>query len=217
MSFPSTIDWDDHWKTTDREELSEMRAAGERTIDRLERLYESLPASLADVGCGPAFMLFEFARRHPEVDLYGYDAADSVVRRNRSLAAERGLDALTFETAWLPMFEVNRRFECVTCLATLHYVAEPRAALRALYDRVEPGGRLIFNYPNRYTRRMYREDPETDHERFELVLDGENLLSYDGVRETLSRPPRSFWKAVGEDDWRSLGRVNPCVVITKSP
>lgn len=215
MSFPSTIDWDDHWESTDRGGLDEMRAAGERTVDRLERFFDGFPGSLADVGCGPAFMLFEAANRHPDVDLYGYDAAASVVRRNRSIAAEREVDGLRFETARLPALDVDRRFECVTCIATLHYVADVRSALDALYSRVAPGGHLVFNYPNRYTRRMYREDPDTDPERFELVLDGENLLTYEDIEATLSRRPRSFWKAVDEDDWRSIGRVNPCVIVTK--
>ena len=215
MSFPSTIDWDDHWEATDRDELDEMRAAGERMVDRLERLFDGFPASLADVGCGPAFMLFEAARRHPDATLFGYDAAESVVRRNRSIADERGADTLRFEMARLPELNVDHRFECVTCIATLHYVADVRSALDALYSRVAPGGRLIFNYPNRHTRRAYLEDPPADPERFELVLDGENLLTYEAIEGILSRRLRSFWKAVDEDDWRSIGRANPCVIVDK--
>lgn len=62
---------------------------------------------------------------------------------------------------------------------------------------------------------MYRDDPATDPERFELVLEGENLLTYDRIREITGRRPRSFWKPVDEDDWQSIGRTNPRVVIER--
>ncbi|ELZ54410.1 MULTISPECIES: class I SAM-dependent methyltransferase [Halorubrum] len=215
MAFPSTIDWEEHWRTTDRASLDGMRAAGERMADRLDRLFEPFPESVADVGCGPGFALFALSRRHPEASLFGYDAAESVLRGNRSLADAEGAENLTFETARLPEFDVDRRFECVTCIATLHYVEAIVPAIEALYARVEPGGRLIFNYPNRHTRAAYRSDPETDPERFELLLDGENLLTYDEIRDALGTRPRSFWKAVGEDDWRSIGQTNPCVIVEK--
>lgn len=209
------MDWDAHWERTDRAELSEMRTAGVRMASRLERYLDGPPDSLADVGCGPAFMLLELADRHPDATLVGYDVAPSVLRENRRRAAERGLDRLSFRRARLPDLDLGRTFGCVTCLATLHYVADIERALEGLLAHVEPGGVLVFNYPNRYTRRMYERDPETDPDRFELVLAGENLLSYDRIETVTGRRPRSFWRAVGEDDWRSLGRRNPCVVLER--
>lgn len=215
MTFPSTIDWETHWKNTDRTELPEMEAAGRRMARRLERYFESFPASLVDVGCGPAFALFELAGRHPHTEFVGYDAAESVLRENRSRAADRGLDNLAFRSATLPGLSAERTFGCVTCIATLHYVADIETAIATLLAHVEPGGALVFNYPNRHTRRTYRNDPDADAERFELVLRGENLLTYDEIERITGRRPASFWKAVGEDDWRSLGRANPCVVLEK--
>jgi len=213
--FPATIDWEDHWAATDRAELSEMRAAGERMARRLERYFDSFPASVADVGCGPAFTLFELATTHPGTELVGYDAARSVLRENRARAADRDLENLAFRHGVLPELSADRRFECVTCIATLHYVADVATAVERLLAHVKPGGTLVFNYPNRHTRRMYRGDPTTDPERFELLLEGENLLSYDRIRKITGRRPRSFWKAVDEDDWRSIGQTNPCVVIER--
>lgn len=215
MTSSGTIDWDAHWASADRSELGDMRAAGERMARRLERYFDPFPASVADVGCGPAFALFELAASHPTSEFVGYDAAASVLRRNRSRVADLGVDNLAFRRATLPGFAVERTFECVTCIATLHYVADIEDAIRALLARVEPGGTLIFNYPNRHTRRTYENDPDADPERFELVLRGDNLLTYPEIERVTNRRPRSFWKAVGEDDWRSLGQTNPCVVIEK--
>lgn len=215
MTASSTIDWDAHWEHADRTDLSEMQAAGERMAHRLERYFDSFPPSLAAVGCGPAFMLFELAPDHPETNLAGYDPAASVMQENESLAADREFHNLTFHRGSLPTFSAERTVACITCIATLHYVADIETAIARLLAHVEPGGVLIFNYPNRYTRRMYQNDPDTNTERFKLVLRGENLLTYEGIRCVTNRQPRSFWKAVGEDDWRTLGQKNPCVIIEK--
>ena len=211
--FDATIDWERHWERTDRDELEEMRAAGERMGDRLERYFESFPATLADVGCGPAFMLFELASAHPGSEFFGVDPAGSVLERNRELAADRELSNLHFRRGSLPALDLDREFGCVTCIATLHYVADIQRAIGQLLDTVAPGGTLVFNYPNRHTKQMYERNPEADRERFELVLNGENLLTWGEIERIGGERPRSFWKAVEEPDWRSIGQTNPCVAI----
>lgn len=215
MAFASTIDWDAYWETTDRETLPEMEKAGERMARRMQRYFDSFPETVADVGCGPAFMLFELAATHPETEFVGYDAAESIVSANTKHADDDNIDNLTFQHGSLPDFAPGRTFQCITCIATLHYVADIETALETLFAHVDPGGVLIFNYPNTHTRQEYRTDPETDPDRFELVLQGENLLTYEEIRRVLDRRPRSFWKAVGEEDWRVVGQKNPCVVIEK--
>lgn len=212
-AFPHTIDWDAHWAGTDREELDEMRAAGRRMADRLLRYFDGPPASVLDVGCGPAFTLFSLAER-TDADLHGVDAAASVVEHVRALAEDRGV-GVDFRTGSLPDLDLGRTFDCVLCVATLHYVAEIETAVERLYDHVTPGGSLVFNYPSRHTRATYRSDPGTDPERFDLVLNGENLLTYEDIERVLGRRPRSFWKAVGLEDWRSVGQTNPCVVVDR--
>lgn len=215
MTFSSTIDWDAHWETTDREDLPEMEKAGRRMARRMQRYFGSFPETVADVGCGPGFMLFELAVTHPETEFVGYDAAESIVLTNNNRADSNDIGNLTFQHESLPEFTPGQTFQCITCIATLHYVADIETALETLFDHIDPGGALIFNYPNSHTRREYRTDQETDSDRFELVLRGENLLTYEDIRRVLNRRPRSFWKAVDEDDWQTLGQKNPCVVIEK--
>lgn len=210
---PRTIDWDAHWADADRDSLDEMRAAGERMADRLLRYLGTAPASVLDVGCGPAFMLFALAER-TDAELVGVDPAASVLDRDRALAAERNLE-VDFRRGSLPELDLDRRFEVVTCVATLHYVAEVETAIEGLYEHVAPGGTLVFNYPNRHTRARYRSDPDVDPERFELLLEGVNLLTHAEIEAVLGRRPRSFWRAVGLEEWRSVGQTNPCVVVER--
>jgi 2-polyprenyl-3-methyl-5-hydroxy-6-metoxy-1,4-benzoquinol methylase len=191
--------------------------SGKRVARRIERFIESkgLTAnSIADVGCGPATTIFDLARRMPRCDFRGYDSSRTILRMNRQKAEKLGLDNLHFHFTKLPAMAVRRRFSIVMCIATLHYVEDPRRAIRRLYSMVEPGGCLVFNYPNRAHRAAVIREAEHDPvvtRRFELVIRGGNLLSYSGIERKLGRRPRSFWLAVGEP----ASRVNPCVVIAK--
>lgn len=191
--------------------------SGKRVAKRIERFMKSrglTARSIADFGCGPATTLFDLARRMPRCDFHGYDSSRVILRMNRQKAEKLGLDNLNFHCAKLPAMAVRRQFSIVLCIATLHYVEAPRRAIRQLYSMVEPGGCLIFNYPNRAHRAAVIREAERDpvvSRRFELVIRGGNLLSYSSVERTLRRRPRSFWLAVGEQ----ANRLNPCVVVER--
>lgn len=155
------------------------------------------PADLASFGCGPAVVPFELAERFPDLDVYGYDLSETVVRDNRRLAAERGLENLRFAVDELPDLTTDREFDVVYCVATLYFVADPEPALRALYDRVREGGYLIVNYPTEQLRRVVREEfDERKREAFRLVRDGKNLITRERVGEVLGAEPRDYWSAV---------------------
>jgi trans-aconitate methyltransferase len=191
--------------------------AGKRMAKRIERYIESrglTARSIADVGCGPATTIFDLARRMPRCDFHGYDSSRTILRMNRQKAAKLGLDNLHFHFTMLPAMAVRRRFSIVLCIATLHYVEDPKRAIRRLYSMVEPGGYLVFNYPNRAHRAAVIREAERDpvvSRRFELVIHGGNLLSYSNIERILERRPRSFWLAVGEP----TNVVNPCVIFAK--
>lgn len=213
MSF----DWErDFYAATDWDRGAYL--GGEAMPGHLERFFErvGVPGSLADVGCGPALVPFELAPAYPDTEFHCYDVAPSVVEANRDRAASEGLDNLQFAVAGLPDLGVDRRFDLVYCMATLYFVEDVERALVELYDVVAPGGTLVCNYPNRYTRAWASEDAEAQRrEAFDLVARGENLLSYDRIRELLGRTPRSYWSAVGAGDADYARRSSPAVYVTK--
>ncbi|WP_135822010.1 class I SAM-dependent methyltransferase [Halostella litorea] len=202
------MDWERFYREADYDRCAYL--AGEEMADLLARFVERVadgdaaggrPADLASFGCGPAVVPFALAERFPDLDVYGYDLSETVVRDNRRLAAERGLDNLSFAVDELPDLTTDRRFDVVYCVATLYFVAGPEAALRALYDRVRPGGHLVVNYPTEELQRVVREEfDERKREAFHLVRDGENLLTREEVAAVLGAEPRDYWEAVDADE-----------------
>jgi SAM-dependent methyltransferase len=210
------MDWQRFYDEADYDVCAYL--GGEAMPDHLDGFVERVgePDDLASVGCGPAVTEFAFAERNPDVDVWCCDVSETVVEDGRQRADEAGLDSLAFAVDSLPDLDVDRRFDLVYCMAVLYFVADVERAVEALYDRVRPGGHLVFNYANRPTRaRFDREFEGRKREAFELVLDGENLLSYDAIEDVLGRRPRSYWTAVGADDPDYTGRDSPAVYVRK--
>jgi SAM-dependent methyltransferase len=231
-TYRDTIDWDDYWtdpSETDREAAS---PSAQLLLEPFRELLEErgVPDSYADVGCGTGTTVFDVAERHPGTTVVGYDAAEPLLESNRERAAEDGRGNVGFERATLPAFDPGQRFEVVSAFYTLVYVADVERALRDLYAAVEPGGYLTFTYHNRLGRAHFRAVADDPHEhldedspfdsdryaeRFQLLVDGENLLSYDRIEATLGTRPRSVWSVVGEDHRYPAWRHNPFVFVPK--
>lgn len=181
---------------------------GEDMVDYAELLFESVgvPDTVASVGCGPAVVEFELADRYPGTEFRCFDVADRVVADDRELARERGLDNLEFEVAALPDAELGGPYDLVYCVATLYFVADVERALRTLFEAVDPGGHLVVSYPDRRLQEWVAEQDEEKREFFELVAEGENLLTQEEVEAVLGVETRDYWD-LSEDPPDRTGTV----------
>jgi len=229
--YSNTIDWEEFWDETDEYEALEANPSGEQIVDPLRTFLERRCEleSYANVGCGPGATVFDVAERYPDADVVGYDAARDVLKRNREHARDRGVTNVSFERTILPEFDPDRQFDVVGSFFTLCYVADIETALSNLYDAVAPGGYLVFTYHNEYARSMFRNiaespheylddssawDPETFADRFELVLEGESLLSYRQIHDALGSWPQSVWSVTDVERYGAW-RMNPLVFVPK--
>lgn len=245
MTFEKTIDWDAFWREADDQTQAQASPGSEHVPDVLTAFFEKkgVPDSFADVGCGPGTVVFELVTRYPEMTVVGYDAADSILESNRKRAmlraeswSERAVggspavrnpfESVQFERTVLPEFEPDRTFEVIFAHCTLCYVAETNDALRALYDAVADGGYLVLGYISEHARRhfqnrfeglssggsLHRFDPV---ERFELVLEGESVLSYRRIHDVLGTWPQSIWSVVEKPDARWAWGNVPLVWVPK--
>jgi len=192
------IDWNEHWALHEEPEGATQFAV--EMAERVGRFIDERDVSdAADFGCGPATTLFELAGMYPTTDFYGFDFAETIIRENRERAEEDRYDNLFFELDSLPTPKTLRRFDLVLCFSTLHYVKEIEEAVRSLFRLVNPGGHLIFNYPNVYSKKAkekeIRPDDGCSRRRFSVLLSGENLTSQREIRRILGVSPRKFYSS----------------------
>lgn len=211
------MDWEAFYENADYDRC--IYLGGDAMVECLDRFLQRFGPfdDVSSVGCGPAVVLFELADRHPEIEFRGLDASSTVVADNAELADDRGLDNLDFAVDRLPDLETARRFDLVYSAATLFFVEDAEAAVASLFDRVRPGGYLVVNYPNRYSRARWPEEFEDERKReaFELVFEGRNLLSYDRIRDVCGTTPRNYWSAVGAASADFATRDRPMVYVRK--
>jgi trans-aconitate methyltransferase len=206
-------DWDNYWIGT---QLSQkIVLAQKRWVKRVTRFCRTKSLRLdsaADFGCGPAIALFELARRLPRVQFYGFDASLAIVKKNGERARELAIRNISFNRIQLPLVPRGMAFDLVLCIATLHYLKDNLLAIENLFTTLEPGGFLIFNYPNAYSRQWYQKNATGDtRRRFAVLLAGENILSKRIIEDAIRRPCHNFWREMGE----SAPRGNPCVYVRK--
>lgn len=182
------LDWNEHWALH-----GEPEGASKFAMEMAERvgrfIVEHDVRNAADFGCGPATTLFNLALMHPSIDFYGFDIAESVIRQNGKRAEEGGYGNLFFEIDSLPAPKTFRRFDLVLCFSTLHYIKDIDEAIRSLFRLVNPGGHLIFNYPNIYSKKAKEKellpDDEYSRRRFSVLLSGKNVTSQRKIRGPL--------------------------------
>ena len=111
----------------------------ERILDVLESIRPKGGTRLLDVGCAHGWFLEAARARGYEALGLEPDAAIAAATRARSLEVIDGYfpDALP----------AGRRFDVISFNDVFEHLPDPLAAVRACFDRLEPGGLLVMNLP----------------------------------------------------------------------
>jgi len=112
----------------------------ERVLDRIDSMTERTGRSLLEVGCAHGWFLDAAAKRG--YDVHGIEPDAPI----GALASSKGHDvAIGFfpGAATLPM-----RYDVIVFNDVFEHLPDPRAALAACRQRLEPGGMLVLNLPN---------------------------------------------------------------------
>ena len=97
-----------------------------------------------DVGCGAGLLAEPLARMGASVT--AVDAAPELIAAAKAHAAGAGL---TIDYRAVGVEAVGERFDLVTAMEVVEHVADPRAFVAMLAERLAPGGLLILSTPNR--------------------------------------------------------------------
>jgi len=111
-------------------------------VDR--RLRADPPARVADVGCGTGWSSIAIAKAYPKVRVDGFDLDEPSIKTARENASRSGIgDRLTFEARDAVAGGQAGRYDLVTAFETIHDMADPVNALRAMRLLVAPGGAVL--------------------------------------------------------------------------
>jgi 2-polyprenyl-6-hydroxyphenyl methylase/3-demethylubiquinone-9 3-methyltransferase len=125
--------------------LAFLRDQVDRHFDLDERSLRPLQGrSALDVGCGAGLLTEPLARLGAHVT--GIDAAPELIEAARTHAGQSGL-AIRYVAG--EVANLDGQYDLVTAMEVVEHVADPASFVRALGDKLAPGGLLVMSTPNR--------------------------------------------------------------------
>lgn len=109
------------------------------------RLLADPPARVADVGCGTGWSSIAIARAYPNARIEGLDSDETSIALAVRNAADAGVsDRVSFSVRDAADPALAGRYDLVTAFETVHDMARPVEALRAMRSLVTEGGAVII-------------------------------------------------------------------------
>jgi SAM-dependent methyltransferase len=102
--------------------------------------------SVLDLGCGPAEITCELARRFPQCAFLGVDHSPGGIARAEANARALGLKNIEFRAVAMETFQATEKFDLVLMFDSFHHLGEPRRFLERMGEcatrflLVEPRG-----------------------------------------------------------------------------
>jgi trans-aconitate 2-methyltransferase len=138
--------WDANAYLAHRDERSRPFA------DLLSRVRADAPARVVDLGCGPATLTAELARRWPSARVFGVDSSPEMLAAADE-AREAGVELVEADLRqWRP----DRPVDVLVSNATLQWVPGHLDLLPQLLDLVAPGGELALQVPGNFDQPSHR-------------------------------------------------------------
>jgi 2-polyprenyl-3-methyl-5-hydroxy-6-metoxy-1,4-benzoquinol methylase len=108
------------------------------------RLRSQPPARVADVGCGTGWSTIAIAKAYPLVKVEGFDLDQASIDDARRNAKASGVaDRATFEVRDAADPSLTGAYDLVTAFETIHDMANPVGALRAMRALRKEGGAIV--------------------------------------------------------------------------
>jgi 2-polyprenyl-3-methyl-5-hydroxy-6-metoxy-1,4-benzoquinol methylase len=110
-----------------------------------QRLRSEPPARVADLGCGVGWSTLSIARAYPKVTVDGIDLDNASIAEARKNATASGLsDRVNFVARSAADPSGRGEYDLVTAFETVHDMADPVGALRAMRALIAPGGAVFI-------------------------------------------------------------------------
>ena len=101
--------------------------------------------SVLDIACGVGYAGPMFIQSGA-VSYYGVDINDKLVEYAKDNFKS---ELIVYSVGDICTFKIDRKFDLISCFETIEHIRDYKAAIKNLYDLLNPGGTLFVSSPNR--------------------------------------------------------------------
>ena len=184
-----------------------------------QALRGAAPRSMVELGCGWGQNVFALRRRFPKATLVGIDPDRRALALARRIAQHaEGAPVHWIEAAAPPWpAQAAGPFDAALVVDVLEYIAEDRAVLAGIRERLRPGGLLLVHVPRRITeqRRILPVSHEVPgHARPEYTR-AEIRATVEAAGFTVRdiRGTFGFWGTLAWELGRLIERLGPAAAL----
>jgi ubiquinone/menaquinone biosynthesis C-methylase UbiE len=130
------------WKADCYDENSKLQQKiAENFLDLLQERFRSLPikSSLLDIGCGTGRLIQVIQSKFPGIGIVGIDASKEMIEFANQCYADTNVSFHHDRAEELKTINTHS-IDAVTSFSCLHWVHDQKAAFRAMYRVLKPGG-----------------------------------------------------------------------------
>ncbi len=112
---------------------------------------------LADVGCGPGYLIATMAKSFPDLSIIGVDIAKEMLQKATQNLSSLGLaEQVSFRVGDIRELPFdNNSLDFVVSTLSLHHWSEPKQAIREINRVLKPGGQFLIFDLRRDGRRLF--------------------------------------------------------------
>lgn len=118
--------------------------------DLTARIRAADPKLVVDLGCGPGNMTRTLAERWPQARVIGLDSSADMVETARQMAAESGLDNLSFDQVDAQRWQPDADVDVVVSNAMLQWIPDHRQLVAGWLEALRPGAWFAVQVPGNF-------------------------------------------------------------------
>lgn len=118
--------------------------------DLTARIRAADPKLVVDLGCGPGNMTRTLAERWPQARVIGLDSSADMVETAQQMAAESGLDNLSFDQVDAQRWQPDADVDVVVSNAMLQWIPDHRQLVAGWLEALRPGAWFAVQVPGNF-------------------------------------------------------------------
>ena len=115
----------------------------------IKKMLHSLPENFVyiDAGCGEGQYLFPYAAQFPKARFIGIDKNENNIIFGKIYIRKEPFNNVEALLMGVEEYPLKSFADVIVCVAMIHFVDDDRKALKALYENLNPKGRLLIETP----------------------------------------------------------------------